>query len=230
MRRWESLPEAQKRLARIGLEEAVAALAMPIKRDKTTLKSLEVVSLDGRTQDFWVDFGDGKPARHVMLALVDSASNHVLGYKIARSENAVATARLRRNISCSATRDRDTWNSLEWLRAMAEDAEFSVAYCGDLALVDTASHLPQLWRRMRRRVVIKHLTKQDVATLAMHRGIADPSLVELLFRVARRGGGLGDVDNAIAHARLLSRQDVPGPAFIMTALEDLNLLSREDQP
>lgn len=126
------------------------------------------------------------------------------------------------------SRGKDMWDSLEWLRAMAEEGEFSVAYCGDLALIDTASHLPQLWRRMRRRVVIKHVTKNDFVTLTAYRGIADPSVVELLFRVARRGGGLGDVDNTIAHARLLSGQDVPGPAFIMAALEDLSLLSRED--
>lgn len=98
MRRWNALTEAQKRLARFGREEAVAALAMPIKRDKTSLKPLQIVSLDGRTQDFWVDFGDGKPVRPVMLALVDAASNYVLGYEIDRSENAVATARLIRKV------------------------------------------------------------------------------------------------------------------------------------
>lgn len=71
---------------------------MPITRAKTSIQPLEWVSLDGRTQDFWVDFGDGKPVRPVMLALVDTASNYVLGYEIARSENAVATARLIRNV------------------------------------------------------------------------------------------------------------------------------------
>lgn len=97
-RRWDALPEAQKLAARFGREEAVNRLTMPIRRDKTTLKSLEVVSLDGRTQDFWVDFGDGKPVRPVMLALVDTASNFVLGYEIAKSENAVATVRLIRKV------------------------------------------------------------------------------------------------------------------------------------
>lgn len=71
-RRWDALPEAQKLVARFGREEAVNRLAMPIRRGKTTIKSLEVVSLDGRTQDFWVDFGDGKAVRPVMLALVDT--------------------------------------------------------------------------------------------------------------------------------------------------------------
>ncbi|MFV0291994.1 MAG: AAA family ATPase [Paracoccus sp. (in: a-proteobacteria)] len=127
------------------------------------------------------------------------------------------------------SRGKDTWDSLEWLRAMAEEGRFSIAYCGDLALLDTATHLPQLWRRMRRRVVIRHVSKEDVTVLATHRGISDPSIIDVLFRVARRGGGLGDVDNAISHARLLSRQEIPGAAYIMAALEDLNLLAREDR-
>lgn len=97
-RRWNALPEAQKLTARHGREAAVKALAMPIKRDKTTIKPLEWVSLDGRTQDFWVDFGDGKPVRPVMLALIDVASNYVLGFELVRSENAVATARLIRTV------------------------------------------------------------------------------------------------------------------------------------
>lgn len=97
-RRWDALPEAQKLAARHGREEAVRALTMPIMRDKTTLAPLQVVSLDGRMLDFWVDFGDGKAARPVMIALVDVASNYVLGYELNRSENAVATSRLIRTV------------------------------------------------------------------------------------------------------------------------------------
>lgn len=97
-RRWAAMPEAEKLAVRIGTDEAVKRLAMPIRRDKTTIRPLEWVSLDGRTQDFWVDFGDGKPVRPVMLALIDVASNYVLGYELAASENAVATARLIRNV------------------------------------------------------------------------------------------------------------------------------------
>lgn len=97
-RRWDALPEAEKLVARFGTQYAVKCLTMPIRRDKTTIQPLEWVSLDGRTQDFWVDFGDGKPVRPVMLALIDVASNYVLGYELVASENAVATARLIRNV------------------------------------------------------------------------------------------------------------------------------------
>lgn len=123
-------------------------------------------------------------------------------------------------------RGKDSWDSLEWLRAMADDGCFSLAFCGDLALQDTASRLPQLWRRMRRRVVIKHVSKEDVTALVTFRGISDRNVIEILYQVARRGGGLGDVDNAIAHARLLSGQNIPASAYIMAALEDLNLVAK----
>lgn len=121
------------------------------------------------------------------------------------------------------------WTTLEWFRQMAEEGYFSLVFCGDLSLLETASRLPQLWRRMRRRVVIKNVTNNDVATLARHRGVTEPAVVETLFRVARRGGGLGDVDAAIAHAQLLSGKDIPDAPFVMAALEDLNLLAREDR-
>lgn len=96
-RRWDAMTEAERLAVRIGTDDAAKRLAMPILRDKTTIRPLEWVSLDGRTQDFWVDFGDGKPVRPVMLALIDVASNYVLGFELAASENAVATARLIRN-------------------------------------------------------------------------------------------------------------------------------------
>ena len=63
-------------------------------RDKTTISALEWVSLDGRELDFWVDFGDGRVLRPVMLALVDVASNKVLDYSLSRSENATDTVKL----------------------------------------------------------------------------------------------------------------------------------------
>ena len=98
-RHWSALPNAQKLVARHGREAAIKALTMPIMRDKTTLRPLEIVSLDGRMQDFWVDFGDGKAVRPIMIALIDVASNYVLGFELVRSENAVATSRLIRSVS-----------------------------------------------------------------------------------------------------------------------------------
>lgn len=98
-RRWDALDPAQKLHARHGHEAAAKALSMPARRDKTTLGALQIVSLDGRMQDFWVDFGDGKAARPVMLALVDVATNFILGYELTSTENAVSTSRLIRRVS-----------------------------------------------------------------------------------------------------------------------------------
>lgn len=63
--------------------------------------------------------------------------------------------------------------------------------------------------------------------MGAHRGISDAGLIEVLYQVARRGGGLGDVDNALWHASLLAGGGIPGTAFVMAALEDLNLLPQE---
>jgi len=93
-RHWNSLPEAQKLHARYGHEETAKRLAQPAMRDKTSILPLEWVSLDGRTKDFWAHSGDGKARRFTFLALVDCATNFVLAWELAESENARSTVRL----------------------------------------------------------------------------------------------------------------------------------------
>ncbi len=97
-RRWEALSEAERLHARYGRDATHTRLVQPSHRDKSSLPPLAWVSLDGRVQDFWVDFGDGKPVRPVMLALVDVGSNIVLGWELAPSENAARTVRLIKNV------------------------------------------------------------------------------------------------------------------------------------
>ncbi len=79
---------------RYGRDVAHKRLSQPALRDKTTIRALDYVSLDGRTLDFWTVMSDGRAVRLTMLALVDVASNMVLGYELAWSENAVDTVRL----------------------------------------------------------------------------------------------------------------------------------------
>jgi len=93
-RRWNALPPSQQLVARHGKDEAIKRLTQPALRDKTAITALEWVSLDGRTQDYWAHGGDGKAYRPTLLMLVDVASNHVLGWTLARSENAVETVQL----------------------------------------------------------------------------------------------------------------------------------------
>ena len=97
-RRWHGLPLAARLHARIGTDGAVKRLAQPAMRDKTTIRPLEWVPLDGRTLVFRVDFGDGRAVRPVMIALVDVASSAVLGWALSTSENARSTQRLIREV------------------------------------------------------------------------------------------------------------------------------------
>ena len=93
-RAFKKLPLSQQLHARIGKDEAFKQLAQPALRDKTTILPLEWVSLDGQTKDFWAHNGDGKPRRYTFLPLVDCATNFVLDWELAESENARATVRL----------------------------------------------------------------------------------------------------------------------------------------
>jgi len=93
-RRWNALSVAEQHTARHGREATVKRITIPTVRDKTSISPLEWVSLDGRTQDFWVDFGDGRAVRPVMLALIDVASNMVLGWELVETENAAGTVRV----------------------------------------------------------------------------------------------------------------------------------------
>jgi putative transposase len=100
-RRWKDLPLAAQLHAPVGQDDAVKRLAQPVLRDKTSIAPLEWVSMDGRTLDFWVDFGDGRAVRPVMIALVNVASNAVLEWELSTSENARTTQRVIRQV-CQA--------------------------------------------------------------------------------------------------------------------------------
>ncbi len=93
-RRWNNLPGEQRLVARYGKGESNKVLSQPALRDKTSINALDWVSLDGRTLDFWVETEDGCTVRLTMIALVDVASNMVLDYELALSENAPSTLRL----------------------------------------------------------------------------------------------------------------------------------------
>ncbi|WP_374569651.1 transposase domain-containing protein [Phenylobacterium sp.] len=71
-------------------EEAHARLFPWIERDETGFHAMEAVNVDGHKWDVMVDFGDGKPARPMMTMIQDVYSRRVLGWRIARSENADA--------------------------------------------------------------------------------------------------------------------------------------------
>lgn len=118
------------------------------------------------------------------------------------------------------------WATFEWLRQMAEEGYFSIVFCGDLALLDMQDRLPQVWRRIteNRPIIIKSVPKRDVAHFLASCGIADSKVIDVLYQVSRRGGGLGAVSSAVSHARLLAGRSAPAAIHIMAALEDLKLV------
>lgn len=130
------------------------------------------------------------------------------------------------NLIHQNARGADNWDALLWLRDLGEAGYFSLAFCGDLALIEGANRAPGLWRRWKRRVIIKAVSRPDVEALCEARGCADAPVVDALYQVAKRGGGLADVDMVVAHARILARNQMPGRSHILAAIEDLKLDGR----
>lgn len=114
------------------------------------------------------------------------------------------------------------YDALEWLRALAEEGGFSVAFCGDLALHEVVQAVPQLRRRIIRPVVVRTLPKSDVAKVAKQHGVYGDVMVDALTAVARRYGGLADVVNVLRHAALLDGKAV-SPKSLQAAIHDLKL-------
>lgn len=115
------------------------------------------------------------------------------------------------------------FDAFEWLRHVAETCCFSVVFCGDLSLVEAVNAVPQLRRRIIRPVIVRSVPHGDVATVAGSQGVTDPAMINALAQVARRYGGLGDVKNAITHARRFSGCQGIGPDHLAEAIRDLKL-------
>lgn len=121
------------------------------------------------------------------------------------------------------SRGSDSLETLEWVRQMAEEGCFSVAFCGDLRLAELVEKVPQLRRRIIRPVIIRRVPKADVATVAAHHSVTAPEAVEALYGVARRYGALADVVNVLNHARLFAGGAAVQVGHIVAAIEDLKL-------
>jgi DNA transposition AAA+ family ATPase len=117
------------------------------------------------------------------------------------------------------------YDALEWLRALAEEGCLSLVLSGDLKLVDTVGHLPQLLSRIRinRPVIVKRVPHADVEALAARRGLTDARVIEALGTVARQHGALRDVANVMDHAALFAGGRGIELAHIVAAITDLKL-------
>ncbi|TCM77621.1 hypothetical protein [Rhodovulum steppense] len=121
---------------------------------------------------------------------------------------------------------RDDLDALEWARQLAEEGFFALALMGDLRLDKAINDLPQLKRRTHPRVTISHATEADVAQYCRARGLHDDATIRKLADIARRNGGLGDVEDIFATARDLGKAKVPTVEDILAALEYLEFTNR----
>lgn len=196
-RHWNELSEAQRLHARQGKAEATKRLTMPALRDKTSIGALAWVSLDGRTQDFWADWGDGKGR----VLVVDEAQ--YLDQKNRKTGK--------------------HGEAFEWVRAAAEQGLFHVVFCGDLNLPRAIAKMPQLQSRLLRPVVIKQTSRADVAALVNGTAFANPAAVDALHAVARLKGGLRNVERVTECALDFAGDDAPTLAHIKAAIVDMKL-------
>lgn len=120
-------------------------------------------------------------------------------------------------------RGANNFDAFEWLRALAEEGAFSVAFVGDMALVDAINSVPQLRRRVIRPVVISTTPKSDVIDVACSFGVTDTNMHAALAAVAKRYGGLGDVVNIIRHARKFAGGRHVAFDHLSAAIHDLKL-------
>ena len=119
----------------------------------------------------------------------------------------------------------DDWSAFDSLRAMSEEGCFSVAFVGDLSLLELADKRAGLWRRagQGRRLVLRNVERGDVEALAAQRGVSDAASVEALYKVARREGGLGYVETIARHADRMAGGARIESEHVIAALKYLNL-------
>lgn len=85
-RRWAGLPKATKVLWREG-DKALGDLFPYAERDRSGMKPLDMISVDGREWDLMAEWPDGRKARAVITAVIDVASNYLLGWIVADVES-----------------------------------------------------------------------------------------------------------------------------------------------
>lgn len=133
-----------------------------------------------------------------------------------------ADALIKRN-----AKSKDNWQAFEWLRGMAEEGAVPVAFCGSLELCELEKVAPPLWRRMRRRDIIKAAPKADVELVAKAWAVTDPKAIEALWGLARKrkgAGNLGHVVNVCREARNMAGAGAITLQHVLAALEGLQFL------
>lgn len=114
-------------------------------------------------------------------------------------------------------------DAFEWLRAMSEEGQFDLVFCGDLTLPNAISSMPQLQSRMLRPVVVYEVSRADVAAVVEGTAFASSTAIDALHAIAKLKGGLRNVENVTRIASLFAGQDVPTLAHLKAAIVDMKL-------
>lgn len=121
---------------------------------------------------------------------------------------------------------RLTGEAFEWLRATAEMGSFNLVFCGDLELPLAIESMPQLQSRLMRPVVVRQVSRADVAAIVEGTAFADARSIDALHAIARMRGGLRNVENVTRIARLFSGDAQPGHEHLKAAIIDMKLSTK----
>ena len=113
--------------------------------------------------------------------------------------------------------------AFEWLRAMGETGGFDLVFCGSLDLPRAVNDMPQLQSRLMRPVVIRQVSRADVAAVVDGTAFAAGQSIDLLHGVAVRGRGLTGVEMVTARAALFAGDKAPGHEHLKAAIIDMKL-------
>lgn len=116
-------------------------------------------------------------------------------------------------------RGKDDIECFEWARSLSELGCIGLAFVGDLRLDAIIHELPQLKRRSHPRVTIPYATENDVSAFVRARGVTDAATLRDLARLAKRGGGLGEVADILETAQDMADGAVPTATDIELAIK-----------
>lgn len=185
----------------------LATLLMGLYLDDASISGLEVI-LRGKKR--YADLGNDLNAASAMIA-DEIGPDRIL--VIDEGQNL--------NQRHKKTSERGA--SFGWLQGLAEQGCFKLILCGDLTLAPMIEADQQLHSRMIRWRKIKSASRADVAAFLSATDLDTPEVVEVLHHVARRPGGLRNVEQVIWDARIFAGEGALTPAHVRAAIIDLGL-------
>lgn len=123
-------------------------------------------------------------------------------------------------------RTGQTGEAFEWLRATADLGGFHLVFCGDLDLPRAISAMPQLQSRLMRPVVIRQVSRADVAAIVAGTPFDAAAMIDALHGVAQLKGGLRNVQNVTRLALLFAGTAAPQLEHLRAAIIDMKLSSK----